>query len=74
MIMKGKPIDRLVNRESINLQKSTASHDNKRKGDATSRTPAIGSCNPPKKGGTVKNRPNIQDVRCEIMSSKRIYW
>src|SRR5881396_3458318 len=73
MATKGKLIDRLGNKNSMNLQKSTTSNGNKGRRNITSRTLVIGLYNPPKERNTIENRPNIQNVRCRVVSSKGIY-
>ena len=73
IVTKGKLIDRLINRESTNLQKSTLSHSDKGRRNATSRTLAMGPCNLPKRGSIIEDKPNIQDIRCRVVSSKGIY-
>ena len=57
----------------MNLMKSAPSYGNKKGRNATSKTPAMGPWDPPKRSNTIENRPNIQDVRYEVASSKGIY-
>ena len=74
MATEEKLTDKLGNRKSTNPMKSTTSHGDKGGRNATSRTPVIGLWNLPKGKNTIENRPDIQNVKWGVVSSKRIYW